>query len=258
MKHRDILGEPHHIRGWRASAPDHRDKLAAEPPLATLLPKAVDLTDKCPPIRDQKSIGSCTANSSLEAMGFLYTKAGKTDPQLSRLFTYYYSRKMEGTAPTEDAGAQIRDVMKCLALYGSCYETTWPYVESRYSAEPPHRAVMEARDHQALMYFRCPSLRTIKASIAQGFPVVGGFSCPNSMFEDATAKTGVIAYPGPAEGFEGGHAVMFMAYNDDTELLKFQNSWGPHWGDKGFGYLPYKFVTAGLADDFWTIRREEM
>jgi len=33
---------------------------------------------------------------------------------------------------------------------------------------------------------------------------------------------------------------------------------GEGWGDKGFGYLPYEFVTSWLANDFWTVRTAEL
>lgn len=29
--------------------------------------------------------------------------------------------------------------------------------------------------------------------------------------------------------------------------------WGEAWGESGYGWLPYAYVTAGLAIDFWTL-----
>jgi C1A family cysteine protease len=221
-----------------------------EPPRTVQLPAAADLTHECPPIRDQGGLGSCVANSSLEAVGFLYTRAGQADPKLSRLFTYYYTRISEGSLPNEDSGCEIRDAMKGLARMGSCLETTWPYLDdgSFYAVEPTVAARAEALTHQLLFYYKCPSLRTVKASIAQGFPVVQS---------DACAKTGIVKYPLPSEAFVGGHAVLFVGYDDAKSLLKAQNSWGAAWGDHGYLYLPYRFAAEGLADDFWTVRRAE-
>ena len=39
--------------------------------------------------------------------------------------------------------------------------------------------------------------------------------------------------------------------------LLFRNSWGPSWGDKGYGWLPYEYVLRGLAIDWWVLLEEK-
>ena len=253
-----VNGRDVHIKGWRPDKPDHRDlKMVADASVA--LPKNVDLSPGCGPILDQGQLGSCTANSSTSAMEFLEKKAGKDIKIYSRLFLYYTERvKLENTPATSDSGAQIRDTLKALGYFGTCYETTWPYDTSRFSVDPSGPAWVEASKHRITGYWSLPALHDIKYVMATlGLPVIGGFSVPANMESAECAQTGVVKYPAPDEDIVGGHAILFVGYDDDKQLIKFQNSWSDQWGDKGFGYLPYQFFTDGLADDFWVIKTEQ-
>ena len=53
----------------------------------------------------------------------------------------------------------------------------------------------------------------------------------------------------------GGHAVVAVGYDDFKACLIVRNSWGPSWGDKGYFYLPYDYITPSFAADFWQITR---
>jgi C1A family cysteine protease len=230
------------------------------------LPPTADLRPQCPPVVDQGQIGSCTANSSASAMAFLEHQ-GHKDKLFSRLFIYAMTRTLEGTPLSEDSGAEIRDVMKALAQYGVPYETEWPYDTSKFSVMPPAQAKTDALQHKAVMYLRCPSLYTVKASLHQGFPVVIGFSVPDNMMSEECAQSGIVLPPAPDEAFDGGHAVLAVGYDDnfmcgdEKGAIICQNSWGTGWGVGGYFYLPMSFWSGGagaLASDCWTIRRAEV
>jgi C1A family cysteine protease len=61
--------------------------------------------------------------------------------------------------------------------------------------------------------------------------------------------------PQTNEQMLGGHAVLAVGYDDAKQRFTVQNSWGTSWGDKGFFYMPYEYLTnPNLADDFWTMR----
>ena len=40
----------------------------------------------------------------------------------------------------------------------------------------------------------------------------------------------------------GWHAIAICGYDDAAGRLQFKNSWGPMWGDTGFGTIPYDYV----------------
>lgn len=258
-KRRVIADKKRHMYGWVKDRPDHRDaKLQVSRFKSFFLPKKVDLRPQCSPVENQGEIGSCTANATTSAVEFLLKKMKQGERELSRLFLYYATRVwVAGDDPTSDNGAMIRDVMKAMASYGTCTEEIWPYDLTKFSNVPSPMARAEAKNRQILHYYRCQNLRAIKGCLAEGYPVVGGFSVPESIEGDITLKTGFVLYPLPKENFIGGHAVLIVGYDDRKKLLTFQNSWGTEWGDKGFGYLPYAYVDNWLANDFWTIRRTE-
>lgn len=257
---RKISGLNRHLSGWRKDTPDHRDLKVPIPRWkAIVAPARVDLRRNCSRIENQGDLGSCTANSATSAMEFLYKKLGKPQPELSRLFLYFATRVwIAQEDPSSDNGAMLRDVMKALTKFGTSIEGLWPYKPENFFTVPNDAAKQDALNHQILHYFRCPNLAYIKACLAQGYPAVGGFMVPASADGPETEKTGIIKYPAPNEGFVGGHAVLFVGYDDKRQMLIFQNSWGTDWGEKGFGYLPYRYVNNNLAGDFWTIRQAEM
>lgn len=257
-----IQGQPRHFGGWKRDLPDHRDYTYSFGLGGLFLPASADVSYLTRDIDDQGALGSCTAHASTAAMEFLYgkfqLKIGGLTPNFSRLFVYYSSRVLiEKVAPEDDSGAMLRDVMKALQKFGACLEELWPYEPQRFSIVPPAQVFKAAGDHQVITYYRLPNLRNIKKSIYEGYPVVGGFSVPESIDSSDTQSSGIVHVPGPNERFVGGHAVLFTGYDDQRQLIKFKNSWGLVWGDRGFGYLPYAFFEKNLAADFWTIRSLE-
>jgi C1A family cysteine protease len=44
-----------------------------------------------------------------------------------------------------------------------------------------------------------------------------------------------------------------VGYDNATGLFRIRNSWGAGEGDNGYFYMPYSYLTGGLANDFWVI-----
>lgn len=243
---------------WIPDRADARDVVYRAPRRFLGLPKAVDLRPLCSPVEDQGELGSCTGNAAVGALEFLEMKEshfGDGYGDLSRLMAYYNGRAIEHTI-RQDAGCEIRDVVKGLAKVGTCGESLWPYDERRFAQKPPRQAFEDAALRRITSYHRLVGLNDVRACLAEGFPVVFGFMLYESFESDAVALTGVLEMPKPNERLVGGHAVLAVGYDDGERMLLVRNSWGPAWGLKGYFRMPYGYIeNASLSDDFWTIRK---
>ena len=246
------------VYGWLPDIPDQRDFLyGAVRKIPARLPAKVDLRPGCSPVEDQQALGSCTANALAGALEFLMRKDKLPFVDLSRLFIYYNERVIEHSVKT-DAGAMIRDGIKTLAKQGACTEKSWPYDIARFAAKPVKKCYVEALDYQILSYARLNTLDEMRACLADGFPIVFGFSVYEGFETQKVARSGIVEMPAAGERMLGGHAVLAVGYDDAAGRVIVRNSWGNEWGMKGYFTLPYAYVAdRNLSDDFWTIRRGE-
>jgi C1A family cysteine protease len=223
---------------------------ALNPDANVELPDEVDLTDKMPPVYDQLSLSSCVANSSAALLQFL-------NPSItpSRLFIYYNARSLDGD-PQQDAGTTMSSAIYTLKQRGFCSENTWKYNENNVLVRPPINAYQEASKDLVIQDFAINTLIEMKQCLAAGFPFGFGFQVYPYFESEQMAESPIL--PMPQEGDEpiGGHAISAVAYSDKTQMFKIRNSWGPNWGNAGYFYMPYEFITnPSLASDFWTIRK---
>lgn len=240
--------------GWKRGKQDLRDL----PYVPRRKPSAsyCDLRPQSPAIYDQGQLGSCVGNGTGGTFHFDELKQHLPDAFLpSRMFIYYNARVLDGTV-NEDAGTEIRTGIKTIAKQGVCSEALWPYDISKFAVKPTDECYTEAKKHRAIKYMRVEQdLEHLKACLSEGFPVVFGFNVFSSFESASVARTGIVPMPKKNEKNIGGHCVVLVGYDDVNQRFIVRNSWGTGWGDKGYCYMPYAYVTDNkLCDDFWTIR----
>jgi len=232
------------------------------------LPSSVDLRPWCSPIENQRNLGSCTAHAGIGLVEYFEKRAFGRHLDASRLFLYKVTRNL--LQWTGDSGAFLRTTMKALVIFGVPPEEYWPYVIEDFDKEPPAFCYSFAQMYQTIKYYRLDLpgipgdklLTRIKLYLASGYPPMFGFTVYSSIHQ-AKTNGGKIPYPEVGERVLGGHAVTAVGYDDgmkiknDRGALLIRNSWGTDWGDKGYGWLPYKYVESGLATDFWSILKQE-
>lgn len=248
---------------WRPDLPDPRD-LIYQVTAPVEVPQRVDLRADMPPIVNQGSIGSCTANALAGNLGFLQQlelkKKGKQVHEYnskrfvpaSRLFMYYNARALIGMQ-NQDSGAYLRDGIKALNQVGVCREDLWKYTQRNLYKKPTKGPLTEAAKYKISQYMRLSVLFQMEQCLAEGFPFVFGFSVMESFYN--VGANGLVPLPKKGERVLGGHAVLCVGYDSVVNLFTIRNSWGSSWGDKGHCYMPFEYLNnSQLASDFWTIR----
>jgi len=230
------------------------------------LPPSVDLSGLCSPIAQQWLLESCTAFAGIGLVEFLLKKAGRQDFKQSELFLYYNERLMEGTLG-KNTGAHESTIIKALHEYGSCPESLLPYnlwdrwhINNKPSKEC-YDAAKELTDLDDFAHTIVEQdLEVMKRLLAEGQPFLLGIKLYKSTMSWRVFWTGDVPMPdlNPNSGdtHEGGHSIMIVGYDDKTERFKIRNSWGTWWGNKGYGTIPYAFLTnPKLAHGIFTMYR---
>ena len=151
--------------GWLPDYPDFRDytvehdavngmlaKVGAAKPLKAGLAATADLRPWCPPIENQGSLGSCTANAGVAMVEYFERRAFGKHVDASRLFLYKATRNMLHW--TGDTGAFLRSTMGAMAIFGVPPEEYWPYIVADYEKEPSAFCYAFAQNYQAII-IRC-------------------------------------------------------------------------------------------------------
>lgn len=242
--------------GWVRQLPDFRDcHIVHSDAAVASRPPSRNLADKMPPVYDQGQVGSCVGNSTAAAFEYNLTREGGGGWTPSRLFVYWNARRLEGTTDS-DSGAQIRDGVRGVALWGAPKETDWPYDPDACTVKPNAHAFLEAKRNVASSYLAVrQSVDAIATTVAGGEPVVFGFSVYDYFESDEMASTGVLKMPLRSEQMLGGHAVLIVGYDDVARTFSVRNSWGASWGKAGYFDMPYSYAAdPQLASDFWVVR----
>ncbi len=282
-----------HGLGWLRDYPDFRDytvdqtqptskqKAEEEPPVNEMrarllkprksLPAKVDLRQWCSPIEDQGELGSCTANAGVGLLEYFERRAFGNFINASRLFLYKVTRNL--MHETGDTGAYLRTTMGALTLFGVPPEEFCQYNIEDFDKEPDAFCYAFAHNYQAISYYRLDSpgtttdelLDRIKKNLVAGLPSMFGFTVYSSI-DQAADNGGEIPLPVQGERREGGHAIMAVGYDDSRAIenknnhgtatkgaIMIRNSWGTDWGDHGYGWLPYEYISKGLAVDWWSM-----
>ena len=209
------------------SPPDARDYpvSAAVDVLGVNIPDEYEVWQ--PPVENQGGVGNCVAQSLANIMECIAHNYGEEHRDYSVGYIYGMSTYPgHGMIPREacsillDEGDVLREVWELLVENPICRNNRLKVSED-----------IKAQARKTAAYIRINGINELKAFILKyNLPVM--LIAPTSAF---------------AEGAEGSHATVCYGWNKDGKL-KFTNSWGLFYHDKGRGLCEYADM-----DEIWGI-----
>ena len=219
------------------------------------LPKSVDLRKNFTYIKDQGEIGSCTTFALASIFEYILGKSQKLDADLSERYLYYNTRlealKREGRpdGSVVEVGTSFFDAIKALQTDGICKEALCQYTQTDAINEKPSDAAYEDGRTRLVTEAMNVQLKEddIKSALNDGYPVAISVRVFSTF---GNPDYGFISLPDEGEvnqadtdGIESNHAMVICGYSDENKVFVVRNSWGTSFGDKGYCFMPYSYIT---------------
>lgn len=214
-----------------------------------------------PHVKDQLKLGACTAN----AANFNFEADRGQDekrraPVLSRLWTYYYERSIEGSLGQGDTGAYGSDAFTVAGTDGIPEEKWWPYNISKFQNEPSAKAKSEATWFLKKQTKVVPQNEAaIKKVLSNGQMISFGFTVYGSFEGDWKESPGddPNIMPNPSGKVLGGHEINQVGFLEKyPHHILCVNSWNLDWQKDGHFLFPItSLINKRMCSDFRTIVR---
>lgn len=193
---------------------------------------------------------------------FLVHKKTGTYPDLSESYNYWagkkfalYNKTLQHWYNNMDGLAGYLAVLAC--EFGSMLEQDWPYDAKNWKQKKDPRCKRVNGKYTTNCFTGEPPLNAKTAPwkmtpvivernkigefiLKEEKPVVFNLLWCGKAVDHTT---GVFRMPATQELKKcQGHVVLLVGYDKTARVFTFRNSWGPDWGNKGYGTLPEEYV----------------
>lgn len=204
--------------------------------------KEIDLRKQFTPIKDQGQLGACASFATISIYEHIHKKNKNEDIDLSEYFLYYNARAKKNETSV-DSGSSLYHNLESMTQEGACLESLCKYRTDVCDAKPSDEAYgdAETRKVKKALNVKC-NLEDIKSAVAEGYPVLISLK----IFESFQPVAGFIPLPSSDEKLDekhGNHAMVICGYSDDKKVFIVRNSWGTSFGDRGYCYIPYSYIS---------------
>jgi len=207
--------------------------------------------------------GDCSLFAMTALVEFELAKSAPDEvKRLSEEFLIWAAHAASATKA--DDQAMFYQAAHGLNVYGICTSKLMPYGNFRDPKRKPSKEALvdaKARGERWKIHWikrwddktgglSAGELTAIKQALAHGHPVACGLRWPKKLDGHE-----ILNVP-PPQKVEDGHSIAFTGYQDDVKkpgggVLFFRNSYGPQWGNHGYGVMSYAYAAAYANDAVW-------
>lgn len=217
------------------------------------LPSRVDYSADMPEVKDQSNQNSCVAFAvGYYYMSYLQHREHGWGYTRQTLFSSSYIYNQVATA--NNSTLHFTEAFELLQTQGIAPESVFPSYTGNVDRKPNEEEKREAEKYKILSYSRIPGnggdnfLVELRRHLAQDGPVVIGIPLQVGWWISLWRDIPTVIEKRSANDSKYNHAVLLVGYDDATRRFKFINSYGKGWGEDGYGYITYEFITTTTTD----------
>jgi hypothetical protein len=204
--------------------------------------------------------GPDAANAAVAAVTAMETNLAYHGVQVSLSARYIYqkAKQLAGLKPDDQSGISWDVLRRVLTEFGTVSDSVWPYRAGEWKL--PKGKSQAALDTAAATYRAVlPPVRSLHELIDElnlGRPELSAFKVFESMWMTTSmSKMAVIEPPKSDEQELGTVAVTIVDVDKAQKILRFAHTWGPSWGDGGFGAMSFEAAKTMLVlDQMWSVQ----
>lgn len=210
-------------------------------PNKAMIRKDVDMRKMFGPIKDQKTLGACSAFAITSIFEYFLYKKNNIHISLSERFLYYNSLYNDGEV--KDNGISLFNAIKSASEKGISKDEFCLYNINLFNEKPSEEAYTDAQQRIVTKAMNVKlEHQHIVSALSEGYPVAVSLKIYNS-FADGF---GGFVYKPTEEDYSGGqcgnHAMVICGYSEEDKVYIVRNSWGKSFGDKGYCYIPFSYI----------------
>ena len=205
---------------------------------------AKDLRAICPPIRNQKTLGSCASHGIITCYESELIKKNKY-VEFSELYHYYNARRKTNNQD-KNVGMTMSQACRTIKKNGLAFEKYWPYEIKKFAKVPSlinywvNKLLNKMSNYNVDSYYLVNDTDDAMMWLDKDVVVMAGVRM-FPKFNKAYGKKRLLLDDIKGVNLKkmGGHCVNIVGYNNVLGMLLIRNSWGKRWGFEGHIWIDF-------------------